>query len=507
VTSPGEHLNNRFELVRHLGRGTMGSVWEAFDTRLERTVAVKKLHLGDFGDEDPQTRRKRMRREAIALAQLNHPVIVAVHDLIYAGRDEVPWIVMSFAPGRTLTEIVKAQGDARLSEREIAGIVLAVLDGLRACHACDIYHRDVKPANIVLGQDGSVRVVDFSIARMAGEVPLTEYGRIAGTPEFLAPELLDGEPAGPGTDLWALGVTLYYALTGKTPFWAETDTAMCMAIKYRNPPVPRAGGQLANLVLQMLRKQPNDRPSADTIANTLRGVAALPDLPDRLDPPDLVGRFDRFDRQADRTVLDPIRWEQPAGQREQAPLARQERRPTALAGLPVLTQADVVANLPTDRAAGELVELTYQDAARVINRCDDVLGGNLLSAIAINEAVTARKILQMLLPSRQGPLADHMSSIALAAVLAIPPSEEAVRIVDHAELATLVGAVAEMPPVQAAPVVLALDVGRCADVLRRIAPERVADIMRNVFSASLRNELVDRLPEHLRNAVRRHLSR
>jgi hypothetical protein len=136
-----------------------------------------------------------------------------------------------------------------------------------------------------------------------------------------------------------------------------------------------------------------------------------------------------------------------------------------------------------------------------------VLGGNLLSAIAINEAVTARKILQMLLPSRQGPLADHMSSIALAAVLAIPPSEEAVRIVDHAELATLVGAVAEMPPVQAAPVVLALDVGRCADVLRRIAPERVADIMRNVFSASLRNELVDRLPEHLRNAVRRHLSR
>jgi hypothetical protein len=504
VTSPGEHLNGRFELVRHLGRGTMGSVWEAFDTRLERIVAVKKLHLGGFGDEDPQTRRKRMQREAIALAQLNHPVIVAVHDLIYVGRDKVPWIVMSYAPGRTLTEIVKAQGDARLSEREIAGIVLAVLDGLRACHACDIYHRDVKPANIVLGQDGSVRVVDFSIARTAGEIPLTEYGRIAGTPEFLAPELLDGEPAGPGTDLWALGVTLYYALTGKTPFWAETDTAMCMAIKYRNPPVPREGGQLANLVLQMLRKQPNDRPSADTIANTLRGVATQPDLPDRLDPPDLL---DRFDRQAERTVLDPIRWEQPAGQWTQPPLARQERRPTALAGLPVLTQADVVANMPTDRAAGELLELAHQDAARVINRCDDVLGGNLLSAIAILEAATARKILQMLLPDRQGPLADHMSSIALAAVLAIPPSEEAVRIVDHADLATVVGAVAEMPPVQAAPLVLAMDAGRCTDVLRRIAPERVADIMRNVFSASLRNDLVTRLPEQLRNAVRRHLSK
>jgi Mg/Co/Ni transporter MgtE len=189
------------------------------------------------------------------------------------------------------------------------------------------------------------------------------------------------------------------------------------------------------------------------------------------------------------------------------PLTRPERRPTALAGLPVLAQADVVANMPTDKAAGELLELTNQDAARVINRCDDVLGGNLLSAIAIPESATARKILQMLLPGRQGPLADHMSSIALAAVLAIPPSEEAVRLVDHADLATVVGAVAEMPPVQAATFVVAMDAGRCTDVLRRIAPERVADIMRSVFSASLRNELVGRLPEHLRNAVRRHLSR
>jgi hypothetical protein len=494
----------------------MGSVWEAFDTRLERTVAVKQLLLGGFGDEDPPTRRKRMQREAIALAQLNHPVIVAVHDLIYVGRDKGPWIVMNYAPGRTLSEFVKAQGDARLPERDIANIVLAVLDGLRACHACDIYHRDVKPANIILGPDGSVRVVDFSIARTAGEAPLTEYGRIAGTPEFLAPELLDGEPAGPGTDLWALGVTLYYALTGESPFWAETDTAMCMAIKYRNPPVPREGGQLANLVLQMLRKQPSDRPSADTIANTLRGVAAQPDLPDLSGQPDLPGLPDRIDQldpsdrldlQADRTVLPHIRWEQPAGQRAQVPLTRPERRPTALAGLPVLAQADVVANMPTDKAAGELLELTSQDAARVINRCDDVLGGNLLSAIAIPESATARKILQMLLPGRQGPLADHMSSIALAAVLATPPSEEAVRLVDHADLATVVGAVAEMPPVQAAPFVVAMDAGRCTDVLRRIAPERVADIMRSVFSASLRNELVGRLPEHLRNAVRRHLSR
>ena len=281
MTSPGELLNDRYQLVRQLGGGKMGTVWEAFDTELERTVAVKELTRGSFGDEDAATRRERVKREAIALAQVEHPVIVTVHDLISVGRAGAPWIVMGYVPGRPLSEIIAERKKEPLPEGKVAAIALAVLEGLRACHTSRVYHRDVKPANIVVGPDGSVHLVDFGIARIVGKVPLTDDRNIVGTPQFLAPEVLDGEPAGPGTDLWALGVTLYYALTGQAPFWAETAWAMFAAVKNRNPPEPREGGPLASLVLQMLRKRPEDRPDARTVAAILRGVANQPDRPDR----------------------------------------------------------------------------------------------------------------------------------------------------------------------------------------------------------------------------------
>ena len=398
-------LNGRYRLERRLGGGTMGTVWEAFDIHLERTVAVKELIPGPFADEDAATRRERVKREATALAQVEHPVIVTVHDLISVGRSGVPWIVMGYVPGRPLSEIIGEQKDAPLPEQKIAAIALAVLDGLRACHTSRprVYHRDVKPGNIVVGPDGSVHLVDFGIARIAGKVPLTDDRAIVGTPEFLAPELLDGEPAGPGTDLWALGVTLYYALTGEAPFSAETKWAMFTAIKFRNPPEPREGGPLASLVLQMLRKRPEDRPDAATVSAVLRGVASQPDPPST-------------------PSFRPDLQEPPARQEKTAQPIGTGPRLTALSGLPVLTQAQIVAGMPTDKAAGELLALSRHEAARIINRCDDALGGNLLSAIAIGgeppagdrdareRAATARSILQMLPPDRHGPLLDHMSS-------------------------------------------------------------------------------------------------
>src|SRR5580692_3548235 len=453
----------------------MGTVWEAFDIHLERAVAVKELIPGPFADEDAATRRERVKREATALAQVEHPVIVTVHDLISVGRSGVPWIVMGYVPGRPLSEIIGEQKDAPLPEQKIAAIALAALDGLRACHTSRprVYHRDVKPGNIVVGPDGSVHLVDFGIARIAGKVPLTDDRAIVGTPEFLAPELLDGEPAGPGTDLWALGVTLYYALTGDAPFSAETKWAMFTAIKFRNPPEPRDGGPLASLVLQMLRKRPEDRPDAATVSAVLRGVASQP-----------VGTGPRL---------------------------------TALSGLPVLTQAQIVAGMPTDKAAGELLALSRHEAARIINRCDDALGGNLLSVIAIGgeppagdrdaweRAATARSILQMLPPDRHGPLLDHMSSIALAAVLALPLTEEIVHIVDRADTASVVGALSEMPPVRAASLVMAMDAGTAAGMLKQVAPTRIADILRGVSPVGRRQELLSRLPERLRASVRRYL--
>jgi Mg/Co/Ni transporter MgtE len=173
--------------------------------------------------------------------------------------------------------------------------------------------------------------------------------------------------------------------------------------------------------------------------------------------------------------------------------------------------------MPTDKAADELLAISKVDAARVINRCDEALGGNLLSAIAVpgeppagdpdvgERPATARKILQMLPPDRRGLLLDHMSSVALAAVLALQPTEEIVRILDRADTVTVVGAVSEMPPSRAATLMLAMDAGRAVEVLKQAAPARVADILRSVSPASRRQELLSRLPERSRVAIRRYL--
>jgi hypothetical protein len=171
----------------------------------------------------------------------------------------------------------------------------------------------------------------------------------------------------------------------------------------------------------------------------------------------------------------------------------------------------------TDMAADELLALSDRDAARVINRCEYALGGSLLSAIAIpgeqspgdgdarERAARARKILLMLPPHRHGPLLDHMSSIALAAVLVLASTEETVRVVDRADTATVVGALAEMPPVRAASLLVAMDAGRATEVLRQAAPARIADILRSVSPADRRQQLLGRLPERTRASVLRYL--
>ena len=171
LTSPGKVLNGRYRLEQQLGGGTMGTVWEAFDIHLERTVAVKELIPGPFADEDAATRRERVKREATALAQVEHPVIVTVHDLISVGRGGVPWIVMGYVPGRPLSEIIGEQKDAPLPRAEDRGRRLRRprrAAGLPR-NGPRVYHRDVKPGNIVVGPDGSVHLVDFGIAQIAGK--------------------------------------------------------------------------------------------------------------------------------------------------------------------------------------------------------------------------------------------------------------------------------------------------------------------------------------------------
>jgi tRNA A-37 threonylcarbamoyl transferase component Bud32/flagellar motility protein MotE (MotC chaperone) len=486
VTSPGEVLNRRYRLLERLGEGSMGSVWKAQDTFLERTVAVKELICDRYGAEPVMVRRERVRREALAMAKVEHPAIVTIHDLIYVGSSKDPWIVMAYMRGRPLASIIRQ--DPPLGAQKVASIGLAVLAGLRACHESSVYHRDVKPANIVVGPDGSVHLVDFGIARILGEDTLTAESKVLGTLEFLAPELLNGRSAGAATDLWALGVTLYYALTGKAPFRAETEGATIAAIFSRNPPEPRGGGAVADVVLQMLRKRPQDRPDGAAVAAALRGGAATTVLATPAAP--------RQDRPAGVPRQQP-----PGYHRDAIQPIRQVPRMTPLSGLPVRDAAEVVADWPADKAARELVALGETEAANIVNRCDDPVGGKLLSAIAADHPARARKILEMVTVDRAGLLLDHMSSVAAASALSLPPSATAVRVLGRADTPTVVGALSEMPPHSAASVVLAMDEPRAVEVLGHATPATVAAILRNVSLAGRGQALLDRLPGRFRGLL------
>jgi flagellar motility protein MotE (MotC chaperone) len=481
VTAAGEVLNRRYRLVQRLGEGGMGSVWQAYDAVLGRAVAAKELICDPFDAEPAAVRRERVRREALAMAKVEHQAIITIHDLIYAGAAEDPWIVMGYARGRPLSAIIKQ--DPPLSEQRIAAIGRDVLAGLRACHECSVYHRDVKPANIIVGGDGSVRLVDFGIARIVGTDPLTADTKILGTLDYLAPEVLNGRAAGSATDLWALGVTLYHALTGKPPFLAETPVATIAAIFFRNPPEPRGGGRLADLVLAMLRKRPQDRPDGATVTSILRGVGAS------------------GSRGGGGTGGQPYRTpprQQPPGHRHATPPIGLGQRLTPLYGMPVLNAAKVVADWPTERAAAALLGLGATEAANIVNQCEEPVSGRLLSAIAADHPEHARRILEMVTTERAGQLVDHMSSVASAAALSVPPSGKAARILDRADLPTVVGTLSEMPPRGAAAIVLALDEPRAVEVLGRAAPATVAAILGNVPAAG-RDALLSRLPKRFRS--------
>jgi eukaryotic-like serine/threonine-protein kinase len=412
-----------------------------------------------------------------------------------------------------------------------------VLQGLVACHERDVYHRDVKPANIVLSDDGAVRLVDFGIARIVGKNPLTVDSNVIGTPEFLAPELLTDHQPGPATDLWALGVTLYCALEGRSPFRAETLPATIAAILSKNLAEPRTKGEVAALVLTMLRKHPAERPDAETIAAVLRRVAnggqyARPSWQavrsargtQAARGTQSTGGTQAARRtQAAQAVQAPERARQrpsgpdeardgsprrPASAQSQAKnparlTAAQPLRLTSLSGMPVLEAAKIVSDWPTDRAVTDLIALAETPAARIINRCEDPVAGKLLSGIAAGEPARVRKILEMVTTERAGRLLDHMSSLAAASALSLPTPTGAVRVLGQADDLTATGVLLEMEAPSAAGLMMVMDTDRAAKLLGQAAPVTVADILRNVPSGR-RQALLGRLPEPFRSLVARH---
>ena len=235
----------------------MGTVWLAEDLLLRREVAVKELLFPDTLDPEAQEElRRRSLREAQASARITSPHAVKVFDVVTDGGR--PWIVMERHHGRTLSEIIRADGPR--SAAETARIGLAVLDALENAHAAGIVHRDVKPSNVLVRDDGHVTLTDFGIARGIEDTTITRTGMIVGSPSYVSPERAAGSPALPPSDLWALGATLYSTVEGHPPYDRGDPMRTLAAVLYEQPEPCSAAGPLAPIIRALLAKNPADRP-------------------------------------------------------------------------------------------------------------------------------------------------------------------------------------------------------------------------------------------------------
>ncbi|MEV6478698.1 serine/threonine-protein kinase [Streptomyces sp. NPDC051576] len=270
----GRLVGGRYRLLERIGSGGMGTVWRAFDELVDREVAVKQPRLpGDPEDEQFQRAAHRLYREARAAARVDHPSAVAIHDVVI--EDELPWIVMELVRGESLHELL---GRGPLTAADSARIGLSVLGALRAAHAVGIVHRDVKPANVLLGPHARVVLTDFGIAHIQGEESLTASGEFVGSLEFIAPERMSGTGAGPASDLWSLGVLLYAAVEGASPFRRTTVESTLGAILAGDPPEPTRAGPLGPLILRLLARDPEARPGAAEVGAVLEAVAGGRDV-------------------------------------------------------------------------------------------------------------------------------------------------------------------------------------------------------------------------------------
>ncbi|MEV4037158.1 serine/threonine-protein kinase [Streptomyces umbrinus] len=270
----GRLIAGRYRLLGKLGHGGMGTVWRAKDETVDREVAVKEPRVPDHLPERERANvSERMRREARAAARLDHPAVVNVHDV--AVVDGQPWIVMELVRGRSLGDALQ---EGTIGAREAARIGLEVLGALESAHAAGILHRDVKPDNVMLGTGDRVVLTDFGIAQIEGETNLTDTGGFVGSPEYIAPERVLGQRPGPASDLWSLGVVLYAATEGVSPFRRTNTPATLQSVLNATPAAPNAAtGPLADAINGLLDKDPARRPDAARVRALLEQAARPPE--------------------------------------------------------------------------------------------------------------------------------------------------------------------------------------------------------------------------------------
>jgi tRNA A-37 threonylcarbamoyl transferase component Bud32 len=269
-------LADRYRLGEVLGKGGMGTVWRALDETLGRTVAVKELRFPrDIDDDEKRRLITRTLREAKATARIRNTSAVTVFDVV--EEDDRPWIVMELVEGRSLSDAIREDGP--LTPKRAAEVGLAVLDVLKAAHKEGILHRDVKPSNVLIAEDGRVVLTDFGIAQIDGDPSVTSTGMLVGAPSYISPERARGQKPGPPADLWSLGALLYACIEGRPPYDKGSAIATLTAVMTEQLQMPKNAGPLAGAIRGLLIKNPDQRLDDTGVRPLLTEVANAPVTP------------------------------------------------------------------------------------------------------------------------------------------------------------------------------------------------------------------------------------
>ena len=301
MVTKGQKINDRYEIIKSIGEGGMANVYLAYDTILDRNVAIKVLR-GDLANDEKFVRR--FQREALSASSLSHPNIVAMYDV---GEDNgLYYIVMEYVEGKTLKQLLKKRGSLTLSEA--IDIMLQLTDGMAHAHDSYIVHRDLKPQNIMIQDDGQIKITDFGIAMALNSTQLTQTNSVMGSVHYLPPEQAAGKGATIKSDIYSMGIIFYELLTGELPF--KGDSAVEIALKQMKEPLPDVHKlnndipqSIENIILKATAKNPKNRyDDAKSMHNDL--LTALND--DRINEPPYVYPYPENEVDETTKIMEPI---------------------------------------------------------------------------------------------------------------------------------------------------------------------------------------------------------
>ena len=301
MVTKGQKINDRYEIIKSIGEGGMANVYLAYDTILDRNVAIKVLR-GDLANDEKFVRR--FQREALSASSLSHPNIVAMYDV---GEDNgLYYIVMEYVEGKTLKQLLKKRGSLTLSEA--IDIMLQLTDGMAHAHDSYIVHRDLKPQNIMIQDDGQIKITDFGIAMALNSTQLTQTNSVMGSVHYLPPEQAAGKGTTIKSDIYSMGIIFYELLTGELPF--KGDSAVEIALKQMKEPLPDVHKlnndipqSIENIILKSTAKNPKNRyDDAKSMHNDL--LTALND--DRINEEPYVYPYPENEVDETTKIMEPI---------------------------------------------------------------------------------------------------------------------------------------------------------------------------------------------------------